>query len=78
MGYPITLVNMFFMGYPKNIMTRRDSQKRAEKAYETKRAKKPVGCRLSIEDIERFDRVRGEESRSAVIERLLLDWIASK
>lgn len=60
-------------------MTKRsDAQIKAEKAYDAKRKKVPVGCRLRPEDLERLDAVRGDESRAAVVERLLLEWIAER
>ena len=54
---------------------RRDSQIKAEKAYEAKRAKTPVGTRLDDEQLARFDAVRGDLSRSAAVAQALEEWI---
>ena len=54
---------------------RNPNQIKAERAYEVKRKRVPIGCRLDPEDIERMDRARGDKSRSAIVESLVLDWI---
>lgn len=43
---------------------RRDSQKKAEQAYDAKRPKKPVSFRLDEEEMDALDRARGAKSRS--------------
>jgi hypothetical protein len=46
---------------------RSEAQIRAEKAYETRRAKTPVGIRLDAADLQLLDKVRGKKSRSAFL-----------
>ena len=52
------------MGYPNRMTQRRDSQKRAEQAYDAKRPKKPVSFRLDDDEMATLDEARGEKSRS--------------
>jgi len=49
----------------------------AEKRYAPDRPKKPVSFRLSEEDMAKLDAKRGDKSRGAVAEELVLKWIRS-
>ena len=56
-----------------------EAQKRAVRKYDsTKRKKVPVGCRLDPDQVEKLDQLRGDMSRSALVETLLLEWIGSR
>ncbi len=54
---------------------RRKSQIKAEKEYDAKRPKKPIGCRLDAETMAALDAKRGARSRSALVEELILKWL---
>ena len=56
-------------------MSRDPKQIEAEKRYAPKRPKAPVSFRLSEEDMAKLDAKRGNKSRGAVAEELMLKWL---
>jgi hypothetical protein len=62
------------MGYPF-WMSRYEKQVEAEKRYDAKRAKKPIGCRLDEKTLARVDKKLRGGSRSALVEQLILEWL---
>lgn len=65
------------MGYPTRMTQRKRTPPRieAEKRYEERRAKQPVSFRLSEDEMALLDAKRGERSRSAVAQELMLKWL---
>ena len=54
---------------------RRKSQIKAEKEYDAKRPKKPIGCRLDEATMARVDKKLKGGSRSSLVERLIMEWL---
>jgi len=47
----------------------------AEKRYAPKRTKKPISFRLDDDDMAALDAKRGDKSRGAIAEELVLKWL---
>ena len=45
----------------------------AQERYEKKRAKRPVGFRMTPADLKRLDDARGDDSRAKYVEKAVLD-----
>ena len=53
-----------------------EAQLRAVRKHDAeKRTKKPIGCRLEPEVLARVDKKLKGGSRSALVERLIMDWL---
>jgi uncharacterized protein (DUF4415 family) len=60
------------MGYQVSMTKRYESQKKAEKAYDAKRPKKPVSIRLDDDEMAALDKARGSETRAAYLLKALM------
>ncbi len=79
MGYPIRVDERLRLGYPIRMTQRKRTPARieAEQRYAEagRRTKKPIGCRLDEETLARVDKKLKGGSRSALVERLVREWL---